>query len=164
MKAIWCPSTYYCTHALAPLVYITETLPVKVNAQAYVPRKDEQAEVAADIRMVLNATDRTTAGTYLAKIVQKYQKSASRLADWMEKNIPESLTIFAFPTYHERRLRTSNCLERLNREIRRRTRVVSIFPNEAACLRLISAILMEIDEEWQTGRVYLTFAGEEGRP
>ena len=126
------------------------------NAQAYVPHKDQQAEVAADIRIVLNAPDRPTADAYLAKIVQKYQKSASRLADWMEKNIPESLTVFAFPASHQRKLRTSNCLERLNREIRRRTRVVSIFPNEAACLRLISAIMMEIDEEWQTGRINVT--------
>jgi transposase-like protein len=61
------------------------------NAQAYVPRKDQQTEVAADIRMVLNAPDRTTADTYLAKIVQKYQKNASRLADWMEKTSREAL-------------------------------------------------------------------------
>jgi len=126
------------------------------NAQAYVPHKDQQAEVAADIRMVFNAPDRGTADAYLVRIVQKYQKSASRLADWMEKNVPESLTVFAFPLSHQRKLRTSNCLERLNREIRRRTRVVAIFPNESACLRLISAILMEIDEEWQTGRIYVT--------
>ncbi len=100
------------------------------NAQAYVPHKDQQAEVAADIRMVLNAPDQSTADAYLAKIVQKYQKNASRLANWMEQNIPESLAVFAFPTSHQRKLRTSNCLERLNREVRRRTKVVSIFPNE----------------------------------
>ena len=134
------------------------------NAQAYVPHKDQQAEVAADIRMIFNAPDRPTADTYLARIVQKYQKSASRLADWMEKNIPESLTVFAFPVSHQRKLRTSNSQERLNREIRRRTRVVSIFPNEAACLRLISAILVEIDEEWQTGKLFLTIEAEAGRP
>jgi len=64
--------------------------------------------------------------------------------------------VFAFPASHRRRLRTANGLERLSREIKRRTRVVSIFPNEAACLRLISAVLMEIDEAWQTDRVYLT--------
>ena len=79
----------------------------------------------------------------------------------MEKNIPEGLTVFAFPTRHQRKLRTSNPIERLNREIRRRSAVVSIFPNEAACLRLISAVLMEYDEEWQTGRVYLPFEGDE---
>jgi transposase-like protein len=134
------------------------------NAQAHVPHKDQQAEVAADIRMVLNAPNRPTAEVYLAKIVQKYQKNASHLADWLEKNVPESLTVFAFPASHQRKLRTTNCLERLNREIRRRTHVVSIFPNEAACLRLISAVLMEIDEEWQTGRVYLTVEGGPGQP
>jgi transposase-like protein len=134
------------------------------NAQAHVPHKDQQAEVAADIRMVLNAPDRPTAEVYLAKIVQKYQKNASHLADWLEKNVPESLTVFAFPASHQRKLRTTNCLERLNREIRRRTHGVSIFPNEAACLRLISAVLMEIDEEWQTGRVYLTVEGGPGQP
>lgn len=75
----------------------------------------------------------------------------------MEKNIPEGLTVFSFPAAHRRLIRTTNGLERLSREIRRRTRVVSIFPNEAACLRLVSAILMEIDEEWQTGRTYLTY-------
>jgi putative transposase len=139
-------------------------IPLQQNAQAYVPRKDQQAEVAADIRMVLNAPDRTTADTYLARIVQKYRKSDFRLADWTEKNIPESLTVFPFPVSHQWKLRTSNCLERLNREIRRRTKVVSIFPNEAACLRLISAILMEMDEEWQTGRVFLTLSAETGQP
>jgi len=86
------------------------------------------------------------------------------LADWMEKNIPEGLTVFAFPTQHQRKLRTSNPIERLNREIRRRTAVVGIFPNEAACLRLISAVLMEYDEEWQTGRTYLTFEKDEPSP
>jgi len=126
------------------------------NAQAYVPRKELQAEVANDIRIIFNAPDRATAEQYLAKTVQKYAKIASRLADWMEKNIPEGLTVFSFPADHRRRLRTTNGLERVNKEVHRRTQVVSIFPNEAACLRLISAVLMEIDEEWQTGKVYLS--------
>jgi transposase-like protein len=134
------------------------------NASAYVPRKDMRAEVAADLRTIFNAPDRTMAEAYLKKMVEKYAKSASRLADWMEKSIPEGLTVFAFPVKHQRKLRTSNPIERLNREIRRRTAVVSIFPNEAACLRLISAVLMEYDEEWQTGRVYLTFESEEPSP
>jgi transposase-like protein len=111
------------------------------NASAYVPRMDMRVEVAADLRTIFNAPD--------------------RLADWMEKNIPEGLTVFAFPVKHQRKLRTSNPIERLNREIRRRTAVVSIFPNEAACLRLISAVLMEYDEEWQTGRVYLPIDSDE---
>lgn len=131
------------------------------NAQAYVPRKDMQATVAAEIRTVFNAPDRTTAEAYLAKLVHKYAQSAPRLADWLEKNIPEGLTVFNFPPAHQRKLRTVNLLERLNRELDRRTRVVSIFPNEAACLRLIGALLMETDESWQTGRLYLTFKTED---
>jgi transposase-like protein len=118
------------------------------------------AEVAADIRKVFNAPDRPTAEAYLKQIVQKYEKSASRLADWMEHNLPEGLTVFAFPEAQRRKLRTNNSLERLNREIGRRTKVVGIFPNDAACLRLISAILMEQDEAWQTGRVYLAIENE----
>lgn len=131
------------------------------NAQAYVPRKELQAAVAAEIRTVFNAPDRTTAEAYLAKLVAKYAKTAPRLAAWLEKNIPEGLTVFSFPAAHQRKLRTVNLLERLNRELDRRTRVVSIFPNEAACLRLISALLMETDEAWQTGRTYLTLRTEE---
>jgi putative transposase len=130
------------------------------NAGAYVPRKDMRAEVAADIRTIFNAPDRRMAEEYLKKMVEKYSKTASRLSEWMEKNLPEGLTVFAFPTAHQRKLRTTNLVERLNREIRRRTAVVSIFPNEAACLRLVSAVLMEYDEEWQTGRIYLTFESE----
>ncbi|MBU4225816.1 MAG: IS256 family transposase [Chloroflexi bacterium] len=127
------------------------------NATSYVPRREMLPEVAADIRKVFNAPDRPTAEAYLKQIVQKYEQSASRLANWMEVNLPEGLTVFAFPEDHRRKLRTNNSVERLNREIGRRTDVVSIFPNEAACLRLVSALLMEQDEEWQTGRVYLSF-------
>jgi putative transposase len=67
------------------------------------------------------------------------------------------LTVFDFPRKCWLRLRTTNGLERVSQEIKRRTRVIRIFPNEASCLRLISAILMEIGEEWETGRVYLSF-------
>ena len=134
------------------------------NAGAHVSKQEMRREVAEDIRTIFNAPDRPMAEAYLDKIVQKYAKSIPKLADWLEKNIPEGLTVFSFPASHRRRLRTANGLERLSREIKRRTRVVSIFPNETACLRLISAVLMEIHEEWQTGRIYLSFEEEEGPP
>jgi putative transposase len=114
--------------------------------------------VAADIRAIFNARDRSEAETLLAQTVTKYATSAAKLANWLETAIPQGLTVFAFPEPHRRRLRTSNGLERLNREIRRRTRVVSIFPSEAACLRLVSALLMEISDEWETGKVYLNLS------
>jgi putative transposase len=129
------------------------------NAQAYVPRKDMQVEVATDIRMIFDAPDRTTAETYLAKAVAKYRQSASRLSDWLASNISEGLTVFAFPTSFRRLLRTTNGVERLHREVRRRARVVSIFPNPTSCLRLVSAVLAEMSEEWLTGRTYLIFEG-----
>jgi transposase-like protein len=129
------------------------------NAQAYVPRKDMLTEVAADIRMIFDAPDRTTAETYLAKAVEKYSKSASRLSEWLASNIPEGLACFAFPAAFRKLLRTTNGVERLHREVRRRARVVSIFPNPASCLRLVSAVLAEISEEWLTGRTYMSFEG-----
>jgi len=127
------------------------------NAQAYVPHKDMQAEVTEDIRTIFNAPDRTTAEAYLARTILKYEKNASRLSDWMANNLPEGLTVFSFPGGFRRLLRTTNGVERLHREVRRRTRVVSIFPNKASCLRLVSAVLSEISEEWLTGRTYITF-------
>lgn len=131
------------------------------NAQAYVPRKSMLGEVHDDIRTIFNAPDRSTAEAWLARTVQKYADSASKLANWMETNIPEGLAVFGFPRDHQRRIRTANLLERLNQEIKRRTRVVGVFPNEAACQRLISAILMEKSEAWLIGRRYLSFEGAE---
>lgn len=130
------------------------------NASAYVPRRERLKEVAADIRTVFNAPDRPTAEAFLTRIVQKYAKTASKLADWLEKNLPEGLTVLDFPASHRRKIRTVNGLERVNEEVKRRTRVVNLFPNELACLRLVSAILMELDEDWQTGRAYLNFEPE----
>ena len=130
-----------------------------MRAQAYVPRKDLLTDVAADLRMIFDAPDRATAETYLARIVEKYSKTASRLSEWLAANIPEGLTVFAFPVSFRRLLRTTNGVERLHREVRRRARVVSIFPNSPSCLRLVSAVLAEISEEWLTGRTYINFAG-----
>jgi transposase-like protein len=133
------------------------------NTQAYVPRKSMLSEVANDLRTIFNAPDRATAEAWLAQTVKKYENKASRLANWMETNIPEGLTVFSFPRHHQRRIRTTNLLERLSREIKRRTCVVGIFPNEAACSRLISAFLMEKSEAWLIGRMYLNFEGSEER-
>ena len=127
------------------------------NASQYVPRQSMKREVAADIRAIFNAPDRDQAETQLRKTVEKYAQRAPKLADWMEGNIPEGLTVFSFPGDHWRRIRTVNSLERVCLEIRRRTRVAGIFPNEASCLRLVSAVLMEISETWETGRIYLSF-------
>jgi transposase-like protein len=125
------------------------------NAQAYVPRLELRAQVATDIRSVFNCTDRPSAERRLKELVIAYSLSAPKLSSWLETAIPEGFTVFAFPAAHQRRLRTSNALERVNQEIKRRTRVARIFPNEASLLRLVSALLAETSDDWESSKTYL---------
>ena len=128
------------------------------NAGHYVPKMSMRTAVAADIRAIFNAPNREEAEHLLEKFQRHYEKSAPKLVQWAEEAIPQGFTVFALPPSHRRRLRTTNLVERLSEEIRRRTRVARLFPNEAACLRLVSAVLMEISEEWQTAeRRYVVF-------
>ncbi len=119
------------------------------NASAYVPKKDMQTEVHNNIRTIFNAPDLSTAQQYLTHFVAIYLKKTPKLAEWMESNIPEGLTVFMLNDTHRKKLRTTNMVERQNAELAKRTKVVSIFPNERSLLRLASAMLMELDEEWQ---------------
>ena len=73
----------------------------------------------------------------------------------MEENLPLGLAVLALPVAHQKRLGTSNALERVNQEIKRRTRVARLFPNEASLLRLVTALLAETSEEWESGKIYL---------
>lgn len=125
------------------------------NAQAQVPRQDMRPQVAEAIRSVFNAPSRAAADLRLKEIVSRHAASAPKLAAWMEENLPQGLAVFALPMAHQRRLRTSNAIERVNQEIKRRTRVASLFPNEASLLRLVTALLAETSAEWETGKVYL---------
>lgn len=126
------------------------------NAQAYVPRQDMKQAIAAELKAVFNAPNEHEAKRLLSAFVERHEKGAPKLARWAEENVPEGLAVFQLPEPHQRRLRTSNPLERVNRELKRRTRVATLFPNEESCLRLVSAVAMEIAEEWQTGKKYLT--------
>jgi len=130
------------------------------NAQSHVPRIAMRKEIAHDLRAVFNAPDRSEANRLLSLAVKRHEKSAPDLARWMESAVPEGLTVFDLPAAHWRRLRTSNSLERLSREIKRRTRVATLFPNEASLLRLVSAVAIEIAEDWETGRIYLSMDTE----
>jgi putative transposase len=125
------------------------------NAMHYVPKLAMREEVGRELRAVWDAADRSEAERQLSILVNKYQATAPDLAGWMEANVPEGLTVFALPPEHRRRLRTSNLLERLNEEIKRRTRVATLFPNADSLLRLVTAILQETSEEWETAKVYL---------
>jgi transposase-like protein len=126
------------------------------NLLDHLPPSVSQPEASAELRAVFNAPNRTEADRLLALMVEKYEPTAPKLAAWLESNVPEGLTVMAFPEKQRRRLRTNNAVERLNREVKRRTRVATMFPNEASLLRLASAILMETDEEWQTEKSYLS--------
>lgn len=130
------------------------------NAQAYVPRLEQRPQVGRDVRAIFNAPDRVEAERLLAKAIETWREKAPKLAEWMEVNIPEGLAVFALPPAHRRRMRTTNLVERLNREIKRRTRVVSIFPNEASLLRLVSALLAETSEEWESAPTYIRMDAE----
>lgn len=125
------------------------------NAQAYVPRLDQRAEVARAIRSVFECASRPAAEARLKEIVTHYSPTAPKLATWLEENLPQGLTVFALPAAHQKRMRTSNALERVNQEIKRRTRVARLFPNEASLLRLVTALLAETSEEWEAGKIYL---------
>jgi transposase-like protein len=88
--------------------------------------------------------------------VALWRSEAPKLADWAEAKLPDGFAVFDDPQAHRVRRRTTNALERINRELKRRTRVASLFPNAASCLRLVSALLTEFDEEWMSGKIYLT--------
>jgi transposase-like protein len=125
------------------------------NAQAYVTKMSRKREVADSIRAIFNAENAAEAERLLKQTATKYEKDMPQLAAWMLDNIPQGLSVFQFPAEHRRRIRTSNIAERVNQEIRRRTRVARIFPNTASCERLVSAILMETSEQWVSGKIYL---------
>ncbi|MBF2754201.1 MAG: IS256 family transposase [Gammaproteobacteria bacterium AqS3] len=131
------------------------------NAGHYVPKMAMRTQVAADIRAIFNAPDQDEAEHLLDQFLKRYEKTAPPLVTWAEEAIPEGFAVFSLPESQRRKLRTTNLVERLNEEIRRRTRVARLFPNEAACLRLVSAILMAISEDWQSaGKRYVVFNKE----
>jgi len=130
------------------------------NAQAYVPKVAMRSEVARAIRNIFNAPDRAEADRQLNILMDRYRDSAPQLAEWAEENLSQGLSVFELPAGHRKRLRTTNGLERVNKEIKRRTRVATLFPNEASLLRLVSAILAEISEDWETERAYINVKAE----
>ena len=107
--------------------------------------------IGQELRNVWNATTLERAQEELGRLVSKYQKKAPKLAAWLETNIPEGLAVFSLPESHRKKMRTSNLVERtVQQELKRRTRKIRVFPNEDALLRLVTAVLVEIDEHWAT--------------
>jgi putative transposase len=113
-------------------------------------------ELGADLRAIFAAPGRKQALTSASSVAEKWRKKGNeKVACHIEEHLEECLSCLVFPESHRRRIRTTNGLERLNQEIKRRTRVVRIFPNKESCLRLVTALAVEQSEEWITGRRYL---------
>lgn len=114
------------------------------NALSLVMRQEQKAPLAASLRAVFNAGKARKVETLLAKLANEQRKNNLKLADWLGKDAPESLTIFFLPEPHRRLLRTTNGLKRIDQEIKRRTRVARLLPNKAYCLRLVTAVLIRL--------------------
>jgi putative transposase len=116
----------------------------------------KRKELAAELRAIFAATSREQALRIASEVAHRWRgKGHEKIACLLEEHIEECLTCLAFPESHRRRIRTTNGLERFNQELKRRTRVVRIFPNRQSCLRLVTALAVEQSEEWLTGTRYL---------
>ena len=118
-------------------------------------KREKQKELAGDLREIFTAKDKDRAHELAGTVSRKWQTSHPKVAEMIENDIEECFSSFTFPANHRARIRTTNGLERLNQEIKRRTRVVRIFPNRESCLRLISALCVEHSEDWTSGKCYL---------
>jgi transposase-like protein len=126
------------------------------NAQAYVPNRQIRGEIAQAVRDIYQSRDRSEAERQLKETAARYAKVAPRFSQWVEENGPEAMNFYSFPRAHWKKIRTVNVVERLNQEVKRRTKVARLFPNEASCERLVTAVVAEIHEEWISGKRYLT--------
>ena len=125
------------------------------NLLAHVPRKDKKA-VAAWVRTIFAQPDLESAQTQLTKVREELADQWPKAADLLEQAADDILAFMHFPEEHWKRLATNNLVERLNREVRRRTDVVQVFPDEDSLIRLVGALLMEVDTEWAVGRRYFS--------
>jgi transposase-like protein len=121
------------------------------NAIHHCPTQAIRSEIGDWLRPIFNAKDRAAADQLLKDAVDHFTLAAPKLAHWLEHNVPESLTVFTLPAEHRKKMRTTNGIERpIQQELKRRTRNVRVFPNTDSLLRLASAILVEIDDQWST--------------
>ena len=125
------------------------------NAAGMVGTK-KRKELAAELRALFAATSGEQALRFASEVADRWRrKGHEKVAEHLEEHIEECLACLSFPESHRRRIRTTNGLERLNQELKRRSRVVRILPNRHSCLRLVTALAVEQSEEWLTGRRYL---------
>jgi len=116
--------------------------------------RHHRKDIANDLKLIFQAEERDTAIKLSKELMEKYSDKAEKAVDNFERGFEDALTVLSLPQIYRKRLRTSNLAERMNEEIRRRQRVIRIFPNEASALRLIGCILADTYEEWQSGVRY----------
>jgi putative transposase len=124
------------------------------NALDYLPRRGDH-DCLQELRWIFSRRDIGEARRDLAAWIGKWESKYPKLCDWVEQNIDETLTYYRLPAEHHKHLKSTNMLERLNEEIKRRTHIVRIFPNEASCLRLVRALAVETHENWIEATRYL---------
>jgi putative transposase len=131
------------------------------NVLSYVPYKDKK-KLAEYLKQIFNSPNRQMAATIARIIAQKYQDSYHKVSDMLQEELEFTLTYLDYPDYHQRKIRTTNLIEGvINKDLKQRSRVVGIFPNQQSCLRYVCMRLMEIDEQWQTGRRYMKISEDD---
>ncbi len=124
------------------------------NALDYLPRKADD-DCRQELRWLYDRRNLKEAQQDLQAWLKRWEKRYAKLTDWVEENIGETLNFYRLPRHHHKHLKSTNMLERLNEEVKRRTRVVRIFPNPASCLRLVRALCAETHEAWLEDHRYL---------
>lgn len=124
------------------------------NALDYLPRRGDD-DCLTELRWLYDRRSLEEAQQDLGAWINKWQQRYPKLTSWVEDNIEQTLTYYRWPLKHHKHLRSTNMLERINQEIKRRTFVIRIFPNEASCLRLVRALTVEIHEDWIEQHRYL---------
>jgi transposase-like protein len=125
------------------------------NAQHYAPSNAMKAEIAGAVKDIYLSLNASEAMERMHETVAKYSKKASKFCEWLEENFEQGLTFYNYPREHWKKIRTVNVSERLNQEIKRRTRVARLFPSVESCLRLIASVALEQHEEWVSGKKYM---------
>jgi transposase-like protein len=129
------------------------------NAQSHCAKKSMIPKLMSELEKIYTAPDKGAALQRLKALVASYAKTAPDLARWIEADFIEGLTFFDFPEPFWKKTRTSNLVENLNKQVRKRTNVCGLFPNADSALRLISAVLMDLSESWETGKRHFKCMG-----
>jgi transposase-like protein len=125
------------------------------NASAQAPYAAMRKELCQSVKEIYQCVDKAESEARLKKVIQYYQNKASKFCDWLEDQFIEGLTYYDFPKEHWRKIRTTNVVERINQEQKRRTRIARLFPSIGSCERLVTTIAMRIHEEWMSGKKYM---------